>query len=698
MAKSSMQQHPVTVYYSKDPLSNLHIRVLLRRQPEEGGEGTRNAKTTKQLILARKTKERQEEAKRVMEERRKGGQEIGTTPADALARAAVAAASGEDDEKEDGGEDGGPASGALDFQPDVTMIQLFGWQQKVCSPSELMLAAQSDKRAAGYSDSALHFLRDRIPRNIESNDVAAARMLIAQAREGVMLSSQRDVDRYIDPDELHKRVTTSRDQRLNPLAEQVVLAPLLKKSQRKHATADEGEQLQPFYILATVDLPRDASQVQLVSRPPSTDLPLLAHASDAVTEVSGSFTKPLCVLKAYEGDEYVRLEMKPPFSPLQKDRTKFDESEWYTFHTPTGDQWRYRIENYSAEEIDMGADIHGDDDAVKSRGAHIAFHSKQVEAEAERLAAHEMFVRLNRGGGQELHDPSLPPPHGFEDWRIFGEIVKCTGFQQEELCVAYELDLRTVSTPTGDSWSIAGPLHGATLESVTQRSKAMLMPSPIAGEAARREVMFGLPMEFKLRAMRGPFLPPILYFHIYAFSRWGVSSPIGYSYLHLPLQPGCHEFELGSWAPLGTLRERRNGFFLGATPPLRDIKLVGLPAAVAGEEGRPFTPSDSTTSSGGGRVPAINNRYGWQSVSGGKLHVRLDMIRVTRTDPPPRLDDFKRALTNLRQQHIARATRRAAGKSPHASDTEEGTDEMANGRATRMASTLSHRSRQRLDA
>ena len=483
-----MQSSPVTVYYSTDPISNLQIRVLLRKQPDEPASLS-NPRTLKQLNLALKDKARKEEIELEATKRRE--MQAGNMSAEAVARAggtieegdeaAAASAMGSLNASpltsprrdSDGRRMLGAAADlsssqqlqlqANFLQPDVVATQLFSWQQKVCSPTEVYLAALGRKSASSYADQVLHVLRTRYPSGGEGALAAAgpslevaARRWIAEAPQGMVLSSKRDHDRYIDPDDLYKRVTTTTSNvnsgklggqqesdaarpRLNPLAARIVLAPLAARRGDHHWTR-EGMAV-PFHILATVELPHGApDRVRLVNRDhEETDL----HPPG----VAGAFQKPLACLKVTEsstggdgggdsGASFVTLEMRPPFSPPLKDPTgaTFDDSEWYSFHTPAGEHFRYRIENYSAlQDGDMDAATAA---ASGKKGAgsssSILIEERKLEAEMARLALHEMNVQVHRSG----REFDQGPPRGFEQWKVFGEITKLVGFEEEDLSAA----------------------------------------------------------------------------------------------------------------------------------------------------------------------------------------------------------------------------------------------------------------------
>lgn len=467
MAASSMQALPVTVYYSQDPISNLQIRVLLRRQPDEAASLT-NPRTLKQLNLALKDKARRDAI--AAEEAARRATEEGNTSAATAARAARATAARVDEGDEaapDGpsnsprGPDGrrmlSPDPLAADaFAPSVVVTQLFAWQQKVPSPAEIMLAASGARSAASYADQVRNMLRVQDP-SVTGADpatmVRAAQQLLASAPDGMALSSKRDHDRYVDPDDLHKRVLASNSSAapsLNPLAERVVLAPLAARRGQSHLTR-EGVAT-PFHILATVDLPRggDPARIRLVN-------PAADELDNHPPRILGSFQKPLAALKVREslpssggsgsgsgGVGQVTLEMRPPFSPPQKDPTRFDDAEWYTFATPSGEVYRYRLENFSAlQEGDTEAaalasasaaasSSSSGAKAARSSRSYIAIEESRLAAEAARISAQEMALKMRRSG----RDFDRGPPPGYSQWHVYGEVVKLSGFDEEDLSVA----------------------------------------------------------------------------------------------------------------------------------------------------------------------------------------------------------------------------------------------------------------------
>lgn len=577
MQQSSMQAAPVTVYYSKDPISHLQIRVLLRKQPDDS-TGSSVPKTFKQLNLAMKERQKKEEATKEAAALAAATTVPGQTSAAALNRSRGAVGSmGEEvvhadeagrahhltEQRDALGRTILSPTHEAEYKPAVLVTQLFAWQQKVVSPAEIMLAALDPrgKQSASFTDQVANLVKAHFPHD---DLLDGARKLLATQREGMMLSSKRDHDRYINPDDyLNKRVTTSQRRELNPLAERIVLAPLVNKRSDSHLTR-EGVST-PYHILATVDLPSDASQIQLLNRT-STEV------DDHPPVVSGSFQKPLCTIKVTEGDEYCTLEMRPPFSMPQKDPTgvTFDDQEWYSFWTPSGDCYRYRIENYSAVIDNENAAASLD----PTQKLMLAVESRTLDAELARMAQHEMQVKKHRSG-REFDRGPLP---GFETAHVFGEIVKTTGFIEESLSIAYEIDLRNNSHQV-DAEDVWTTLVTDRLEAVTQSSQARFERHPIAGRGETRACYFSFPFEVKLsKRASTPALGPIIYFQVHSQNAWGMGSVAGYGFVHLPLTAGCHELTVDTWVPLGTIRDRKTKFFVGAGPTLRDVKLCGVTA------------------------------------------------------------------------------------------------------------------------
>lgn len=647
LQKSSLQQSPVTVYYSKDPISNLQLRVLLRRQPDDASANSL-PKTRKQLNLAMKEKEKKEEREREALARSVAGH----TSAAALQGRADDDGATEEKRDAEGRLALSPhTEEAAAFKASVVATQLFSWQQKVCSPAEILLAAHSHKSANSYVDQVSHVLKERFPHD---DAVAAAQMLIAGQREGMMLSSKRDHDRYIDPDELNKHVTTSRSDVLNPLAERITMAPLVSKRNESHLTREAD--VTPFYILATVDLPSEAGKVRLVH----------ASANDYDAHppsVHGAFQKPLASIKVREGDEYTTLEMRPPFSPPQKNPADFDDLEWYSFYTPAGEHFRYRIENYSGV-----LDSEDDADAAAAGGrsrALIALERNQVEAAVARMQAHEMQVAMNRSG----RDFDRGPLVGFESWHVLGELTKTSGFQEETISLAYEIDLRRREHDFApdDVWTC---LTTDRLEAVTQTSTALLADPAIAGDAKVRECYFSFPFEVKLSKREAtPALGPVLYLSVYSTNVWGMSCVVGYGFVHVPLDAGCHELEVDTWVPLGTLSDQKTKFFVGAGPTLRDVKLCGVPheqvrcvrelAMVRWTEALTAMLTRALCSLLPLLFPLaqnVLNRYGWQSIARGKVHVRFEVVHLRPATAAPvapsTAHHTSAALDALRSQYL----------------------------------------------
>jgi len=180
----------------------------------------------------------------------------------------------------------------------------------------------------------------------------------------------------------------------------------------------------------------------------------------------------------------------------------------------------------------------------------------------------------------------------------------------------------------------------------------------------------------------------VLYFQVNATNRWGMSGVVGYAFAHLPSTPGCHELELETWAPVGTLRDQKTAFFVGAGPALRDMKMCGVPGP-EGEEGGPgsgFGFGFGTGSVGSQPArPGVLNRYGWECMGKGTVHVRLEIIELVAAAPAPSdpaaaaaplAQHRALALSNLREQAIAQAMAAGGGNSSGGSARDSARDEL----------------------
>jgi hypothetical protein len=679
------------VYYSKDPPSNLQICVRLRRQPEDAGLIGR-PQTEKQLAWARKQEQlRQEAAARATAT-------AGNTSAGTAAAAAAAGMSadgsahydlGNDDLDDDGlsRRNLSPESSSAS-SPGMVVTQLFSWQQKVWSPAELLLAASGAKSSSSYSDGALAMLRATYPG--EEARVAAARFIASQP-EGMMLSSMRDHDRYVDPEELHKHVLTSSVRAnkhaqgqdavddLTPLARALVLAPHAAHASHSHLTRDL--RATPFHILATVNLPVGAPEAVRLTRAEGDEL---SGEEKRAPRVVRSFQKQLVRLRVSDSEAQVRLEMRPGFSPPIKDPSRFDHAEWYAFTTPGGDVYRYRIENYSAIQAEEMAAATAKAHSLaatlnpasvsreeRERARQLETEQARLEAEVARLAAHEMHVQVSRSG-RDFEAP--PATRGYEHWQVYGEITKLTHFQDEELSVAYQLDLRTPhpldqsaadalsSLQTDAQKSKRGPVLSSPwtaspdslLEAVSRSSRAVWAEGDVAGEARHRAAYVSAQLEWKLRTKSGPFLAPILYVHVYALNRWGMRSVVGYGFAHLPREPGCHELVLHTWQPRGSVREQLDRFFLGVAHPLDDVRNAGVP-----------TPERLALSHG-----VINRLGGPVLEPSGRVHLRLEMAQIVCPEDLPDSVRHSLALSRAGQDGAAAQVAAAVRKANEPSEAE----------------------------
>lgn len=65
---------------------------------------------------------------------------------------------------------------------------------------------------------------------------------------------------------------------------------------------------------------------------------------------------------------------------------------------------------------------------------------------------------------------------------------------------------------------------------------------------------------------------------VYRQDSFGRNELYGYGFIHIPMIPGIHQLECLTWRPTGNLVDRLYTYFLNATPQLRNLDIVHMPA------------------------------------------------------------------------------------------------------------------------
>ncbi len=341
---------------------------------------------------------------------------------------------------------------------------------------------------------------------------------------------------------------------------------------------------------------------------------------------------------------------------------------WYTFSSPRGDKYRYRLESLPGTlEDDVSTEDGRRDELMKYQ-----------RREFERGLDKERYQRLVIASRD--FDPS--PIQNYFQYNGYNELVKATGFDSDhsQLYVEYELNI-----PPGWMWSPRDPHR--RISSCTHVAQTVLYPSghpsalndysslgsqqqsiPIRGQStaflprsstsiqssarsslssdshlsaapaptvsytdtnspvtARSLVQpspaahFGHPIEFEVLGSHAHHAVltgwPTLFFQVNAIDYWtGQHRAVGYGYLPLPRQAGSHVFEVKTWAPVGSLRAQLQNFYVGGSPTLRELSASGIPTN--------HDPSEQWL-----------NKFGWTTRSSGSLHVRCESIFTTHYQP-----------------------------------------------------------------
>ena len=102
---------------------------------------------------------------------------------------------------------------------------------------------------------------------------------------------------------------------------------------------------------------------------------------------------------------------------------------------------------------------------------------------------------------------------------------------------------------------------------------------------------------------------PKVFFEANSVDAWDRHRIEGYGLLEIDLErvqkAGGQEMTVPMWRPLGTIREEAARFFIGGGKRLKDAKDIAVPQ---------------------GAENSLNSRREWQTIQGGNLHIRLNVV------------------------------------------------------------------------
>lgn len=108
---------------------------------------------------------------------------------------------------------------------------------------------------------------------------------------------------------------------------------------------------------------------------------------------------------------------------------------------------------------------------------------------------------------------------------------------------------------------------------------------------------------------------PTLFFSVFSRDSWDRHRSEGYSYLDLPLKPGCADHNVSCWKPNGDVQQEESDFFLGGSTRLADVTYARIPSDFSGgHDGYGMRPrtlaaddGDADTGSAAPAKPAVPN-------------------------------------------------------------------------------------------
>ncbi|KAI8622015.1 ciliary basal body-associated, B9 protein-domain-containing protein [Chytriomyces sp. MP71] len=449
------------------------------------------------------------------------------------------------------------ASSSLLPSPEEILVR---WQKKILSPKEI--ADKKNAKAASVK-SAFKIAK-------EATDGTGG----GASQGGMFLFTYVDADDFLDEEELHRHLTTAKEEDLTDMARRVltltkpILAPPMP---HENHTAS--------YHLGITEVPMHMHK-------PMRDLKfsvmhIMAYIFSEMGDLKDdhltmkSYEKRLCTIKCYDSG---LVTMTPGMSP---------DSEIYQFQI-NEDVFQYRIELVS-KDLDP-------EDEENEWKIYSEFYNRRLLSTQSALPT--SFQR--------------PPPDPAVRLHLLAEITSVRYFHGDSLYIHYLLDL-------AEGWSVEGgqlPL----LSAYTQCSGARYSDALGGWEA-----VFGFPIEVELISGRGsnPPIWPRIYFEVCSMDAWDRNAVVGYGYVDLPRTPGCHQAYVRTWKPVVSPYSQMKTLLVGGSAELDDITYDAVPF---GHTGTKLNKYGFQTETSGEIVVKMNlmHQQGKQSTS-----VEHDALKVT---------------------------------------------------------------------
>jgi len=474
----------------------------------------------------------------------------------------------------------------------------FQWQEKLYSPREitslthqrftdLIHLTHKSPTQQSHSQRIRQMLAARYDLSSTSLEMAA-RQYVASQPGNIHLHTYVDSDQYVDPRRLRQHLTSSQQQVEDSNMSDKLLPTTANTTQRKKSQHHHN-QTSTMHLYCTLYTPTDSHNKQYETY-----------------EGCKALGYEYCLATLKFNTQLRVLEVTPTLSQVVRDPltgTIIDytqstthllhSDDWLTFTLPNNEQWMYRIENLSDSKES------GEHASVLS-----AANDQQVLSELQKKRVTTVEPTMQ----QLLHNAALqfdtPPPRGTHRYHLYGCIDSCSGFEDDQLYVTYQLQLPK-------QWQSTVP--DQLLSAISQSSHCMFT---LNNDGIQQRVAgLNFPFEFTLDNTLSilPVQYPTLYVQVNAIDYWLVNRVVGYGYVQIPRVVGCHTLEIKCWRPTPTtIGQHLRQWFLGETPQLQSMSAVGLPSTAL--------PNN------------VFNRYGLMTEGSGTVHVRMNVLVVTHTD------------------------------------------------------------------
>ncbi|PNW74559.1 hypothetical protein CHLRE_12g495350v5 [Chlamydomonas reinhardtii] len=290
-------------------------------------------------------------------------------------------------------------------------------------------------------------------------------------------------------------------------------------------------------------------------------------------DVSGANCKVLVSVRVYPDGSF---DMCPGFS-----RPGFK----YRFEDDHGGIFEYSVDNASAADVP----------SLERRAAKL---ERAVVARAE---------ELRRAALKSDFEP--PPPGQCVRLLLLGDILAAADFPRDRLYVEYAVRWDPEAWDLVTAWPQQEP---GIVQGVTHISRTTSYPADPARLLPARDVAhLNHPLELEWVSRGGP--PPAanklpaMFFQVCTLDKLNRYTSQGYGWLALADAgvPGAATHRVKTWRPLGTIRDKRNEFFVGGSAELNDLAYLTTPSGFNGR---------------------ILNKYGFKTESVGALKVRLNTV------------------------------------------------------------------------